>query len=77
MPHNFIRVTADTPNPGRRRRQDVDTVCTKHGGHLEYLWFDHDTTPSHAYLLVRDGNVDEIRRELDADQAIRLFAATD
>jgi len=77
VPHNFIITTPDTPNPGRRRRADVDAVCTKHGGRLEYLWFDHDRTPSHAYLLVDGGDADAIMRELQGHQAITLFAAVD
>jgi hypothetical protein len=75
VPHNFISVSPDTPNPGRRRRTDVDAVCRRHGGELEYLWFDHETAPSRAYLLVRDGDAEAIARELQADRTITLFAA--
>lgn len=75
MPHNFIRVSADTPNPGRRRKADVDAVCAEHGGRLEYLWFDHESSPSYAYLLVKDGDAEKIAGKLQGDQAITLFQA--
>jgi hypothetical protein len=66
-----------TPNPGPRRRRDVEAICTKHGGTLEYLWFDHDRTPSNAYVLVEGGDIDGIMRDLQGHQTIALFAAPD
>lgn len=77
MPHNFIRISVDTPNPGRRRRRDVEAVCAKHNGSFEYLWFDHDSSPKYAYVLVEDGDVDGIARDLHGQQVITLFKAQD
>lgn len=77
MPHNFIRISPDTPNPGRRRRSDVEAVCAKHGGSFEYLWFDDEAAPGSAYVLVEDGDIDAIARELHGQQVIKLFKARD
>lgn len=77
MPHNFIRISVDTPNPGRRRRRDVEAVCAKHRGSFEYLWFDDAESPTSAYVLVEDGDIDAIARELHGQQVIRLFKAQD
>jgi hypothetical protein len=68
MPHNFIRISAATPNPGRRTRGQVAQACQRHNATLEYLWFDGDT----AYVLVKDGDVDQLAAELQAHQVINL-----
>jgi hypothetical protein len=64
VPHNFIRITATTPNPGLRKPDDAKRICKKHGGTFQCLLFDADTQPQSAYVLVEGGNVDEILAEL-------------
>ena len=64
MPHNFIKLPPATPNPGRWTRSSVEAIVTKHHGHLEYLWFDDPARPEHAYVLVRDGNLDGLMTDL-------------
>ncbi len=76
MPHNFVRINAKTPNPGRRTRAEVEPVCKKHHGAFEYLWFDDDQNPTYAYVLVKDGDVDGIMQDLHGQQVIRLYEAT-
>ena len=75
MPHNFLRISAETPNPGRRKREHVQQACEKHDAKLEYLWFDDEAAPSYAYVLVKDGDVDKLAQELQGQQVIRLFEA--
>lgn len=75
MPHNFLKINAATPNPGRRQRADVESVCHKHHGQFEYLWFDDDQDPTYAYVLVKDGDVDGMMQDLHGQQVIRLFEA--
>jgi hypothetical protein len=78
MPHNFIRISAETPNPGRRKRGDVEATCRQKGGHLHYLWFDDADHPTAAYVLVEaeDKDVDGIVQALHGEQVIRLVEAT-
>jgi hypothetical protein len=64
VPHNFIRISASTPNPGLRKPDDVERICKKHNGGFQCLLFDADTQPQFAYVLVKDGNVDAILAEL-------------
>ena len=75
MPHNFIRISVETPNPGKRRRADVKKACDDAGGTFEYLWFDDEDQPTAAYVLVKDGKIDDIMRALHGEQVIRLFQA--
>ncbi len=75
MPHNFLKINAVTPNPGRRTRGQVDAICRKHRGSFEYLWFDDDANPTFAYVLVKDGDVDGLMQDLHGEQVIRLFEA--
>jgi len=75
MPHNFIRISANTPNPGRRQRGDVESICARHHGQLEYLWFDDDQSPTYAYALVDGGDVDGMMSDLHGQEVIRLFSA--
>jgi hypothetical protein len=60
VPHNFIRISADTPNPGRRKEKDVKAICEKNQGVFGCLLFDDDTNPEFAYVLVKNGKLDEI-----------------
>jgi hypothetical protein len=64
VPHNFIRISANTPNPGLRKPDDVKRICNKHAGTFQCLLFDADTRPQSAYVLVKDGDVDGILAEL-------------
>jgi hypothetical protein len=73
VPHNFIKINATTPNPGRRRREDVEDIVTDEGGELVNLWFDDKRDPSHAYVLVKDGKIDGMVAKLDGHQVIRLW----
>ena len=75
MPHNFIRINAVTPNPGRRTRQQVEPICARHHGKFEYLWFDDESDPTYAYVLVKDGDVDGMMQDLHGQEVIRLFDA--
>ena len=75
MPHNFMRINAVTPNPGRRRREDVESICKRHHGQLENLWFDDQADPSYAYVLVKDGDVDGMLQDLHGQELLRLFEA--
>jgi hypothetical protein len=73
VPHNFIKINATTPNPGRRRREDVEQIVTEEGGVLDNLWFDDKQTPAHAYVLVKDGDIDGMIAKLNGHQVIRLW----
>ena len=73
MPHNFIRTSAKTPNPGRRQSADVEAICARHHGKFEYLWFDDPNSPTYAYVLVDGGDVDGMMADLPGQQLIRLF----
>ena len=75
MPHNFIRTSANTPNPGRRQKDDVAEVCARHHGEFKHLWFDDEHEPAHAYVLVKDGDVDGLMSDLGGQELIRLFEA--
>ena len=77
MPHNFLKITAVSPNPGRRHRANVEPICRKHHGQFEYLWFDDDQNPTYAYVLVKDGDVDGMMQDLHGQEVIRLFEAPD
>jgi hypothetical protein len=73
VPHNFIRISADTPNPGRRRENDVKAICEKHQGTLGCLLFDSDTNPEFAYVLVKNGNLNKILAALDGTKIETYF----
>lgn len=73
MPHNFMKISPDTPNPGRRTRASVKEICEKHHGTFEYLWFDEPDSPNEAYVLVKDGDLDGIVRDLQAREVITLY----
>ncbi len=75
MPHNFVKINAMTPNPGLRTRDSVKSICKKHQGQFENLWFDGATDPTYAYVLVKDGDLDGILHDLHALEVIRLFEA--
>lgn len=75
MPHNFIRTNATTPNPGRWTRTTVEEIARRHHGKLEHLWFDDPDHPNQAYMLVRDGDVDALMRELHGQQVTVLHEA--
>ena len=77
MPHNFIRITAGTPNPGHRKPDDVKNVCKKHGGTLQCLLFDAHTQPEFAFVLVKNGNVDAIRAELGGGETLFQYFEAD
>ena len=70
MPHNFIRISASTPNPGLRKPDDMKRICNKHGGAFQCLLFDTDTQPQSAYVLVKDGNVNAILTELGGGETV-------
>lgn len=76
MPHNFIKISPNTPNPGRRTRADVKAICEKHHGTFEYLWFDEVEAPTRAYVLVEDGDLDGMVHDFEAQEVIRLYDAT-
>ena len=73
MPHNFIKINATTPNPGRRKRDDVERIVVEEGGVLDNLWFDDKDAPNHAYVLVKDGDIDGMIAKLNGHQVIRLW----
>lgn len=75
MPHNFVKITAMTPNPGLRTRANVKTTCEKHDGTFVDLWFDEPKNPTYAYVLVEDGNLNGILHDLHGLEVIRLFEA--
>ena len=70
MPHNFIRISASTPNPGLRKLDDMKRICKKHSGAFQCLLFDADTHPQSAYVLVKDGNVEAILAELGGGETV-------
>jgi hypothetical protein len=74
LPHNFIRINADAPNPGHRTREEVEPICREHNGTFKYLWFDDDRQPNFAYVLVEHGDVDGMMHDLHGHQITRLFA---
>ena len=75
MPHNFVKITAMTPNPGRWTRARRKTTCERHHGTLEYLWFDEPKNPTYAYVLVKDGDLNGLLQDLHALEVIRQLQA--
>lgn len=73
MPHNFIKIKADTPNPGRRTREGVARVVESHKGEFVNLWFDDRKNPEHAYVLVRGGNVDGMMADFPGHKVTQLW----
>jgi hypothetical protein len=73
VPHNFIKITATTPNPGRRTRDDVDKIVRGHHGELDGLWFDDKRQPHSAWVLVRGGDVDGMMNDLGGHQLMQLW----
>lgn len=76
MPHYFIQTNPTTPNPGRWTRARVDEVAKRHHGTLEYLWFDDPDDPSHAYVLVKDGDIDGLLADLHGHEVTLLHEGT-
>ena len=70
MPHNFIRISATTPNPGLRNPDEMKRICKNHSGVFQSLLFDADTHPEFAYVLVKDGNVDAMLAELGGGEKV-------
>lgn len=75
MPHNFMKISPTTPNPGRRTKADVKKICEDHHGTFEYLWFDDPSSPTQAYVLVKDGDLDGMVHDLGAEEVIELYDA--
>ena len=75
MPHNFVKINAMSPNPGLRTRENVEPICKTHHGKFENLWYDGAQNPTYAYLLVKDGDLDGILRDLHALEVTVLFQA--
>jgi hypothetical protein len=73
VPHNFIKISAETPNPGRRTREEVARVIEFHKGEFVNLWFDDRKNPHHAYVLARGGNVDGMMADLSGHQVTQLW----
>jgi len=73
VPHNFIKINATTPNPGRRTREDVEQVVREHHGELEGFWFDDKRQPHSSWVLVRGGDVDGMMADLQGHQMLRLW----
>jgi hypothetical protein len=44
-----------------------------HKGEFENLWYDGVDNPTYAYVLVKDGDLDGILRDLHGLEVIRLF----
>jgi hypothetical protein len=72
VPHNYLKIPLGPPNPGRWTRDSVDDIVKRHHGTLEFLWVDDPDDPTHAYALVRDGNVDGLLDDLHARELTRL-----
>jgi hypothetical protein len=75
MPHFFITMGVSSPNPGRRTRSHVEEVCGRHRGKLEHFWHDDPANPNTAYLLVENGDVDALSKELQAQDIVTLHRA--
>jgi hypothetical protein len=75
MPHNFIRIAPETPNPGRWTRERVEEITKRHHGVVEHLWFDDPHDPKAAYVLVRDGDIDGLMTDLTGQTLMRLYDA--
>jgi hypothetical protein len=75
VPHNFVKINAMSPNPGLRTRENVEPIIEKHHGKFENLWFDGAKSPTYAYVLVKDGDLDGILHDLHGLEVIRLFEA--
>ena len=73
MPHYFITLPADSPNPGRWTREKAEPICSKHKATLDYLWFDSRDAPSVAYMLLKDGDAGGLKQDLHATQVIELY----
>lgn len=73
MPHNFIQMPADTPNPGRRTENDVKDICDTHHGEFVRLLFDARRNPTSAYVLVKDGDVDGMLADFHGQQVTQYF----
>jgi hypothetical protein len=70
VPHNFIRISAITPNPGLRDPDHMKRICKKHNGTFQCLLFDAETNPGSAYVLVKNGNVDAILADFGGGETI-------
>jgi hypothetical protein len=73
VPHNFIKINATTPNPGLRRREDVEEIVRRHHGELVDLWFDDRKNPAHSWVMIANGDVDGMMNDLHGHQLIRLW----
>jgi hypothetical protein len=73
VPHNFIKINATTPNPGRRTRDDVEKVVTGHHGEMDGFWFDDKHQPHSCWVLVRGGDVDGMMADLGGHQMMQLW----
>jgi hypothetical protein len=72
MPHFFIKLPPDSPNPGRWTHARVHEVCERHSGKLEHFWHDDPANPGTAYALVENGDADGISAELHAHETLAL-----
>ena len=77
MPHNFVKTPPGPPNPGRWSRGRVDEIVKRHHGTLVGLFFDDPTNPTHAYVLVKDGNVDGLMADLHGHEVQVLHESLD
>jgi hypothetical protein len=72
MPHFFIRTNAMSPNPGPWTHEKAKAVCDRHHGKLVHLWHDDPESPGVAYMLVEEGNLDGLTKDLHAHEVLTL-----
>ena len=72
MPHFFIRLPLDSPNPGRWTRAKLQEVCARHHGTLEHFWHDDPASPGAAFVLVQNGDRDKMSADLHAHDTLTL-----
>lgn len=75
MPHYFIKLNATTPNPGPLKRDRVAEVCRRHNAKLEHYWHDDPADPVVGYVLVEEGDINELSAELAAHEVVTLHPA--
>jgi hypothetical protein len=77
MPHFFFKMDAVSSNPGRWTRGRVRAVSSRHHGKLQHLWHDDPDDPKVAYVLIEDGDLEGLSRELNPHEVVTLHEARD
>jgi hypothetical protein len=72
MPHFFLKMNAVSSNPGRWTHERVRAVSNRHHGKLQHLWHDDPDNPKVAYVLIEDGDLDGLTKDLQVLEVVTL-----